>query len=46
MPPIRPASKPPSFDQFHDYAERGRAFAALAGFDAGLIGGIAGLGIA
>ena len=36
----------PSFDQFHDYAERGRAFAALAGFDAGLIGGIAGLGIA
>ena len=36
----------PSFDQFHDYAERGRAFAALAGFDAGAITGIAGLGIA
>ena len=35
----------PSFDQFHDYAERGRAFAALAGFDAGAISGIAGLGI-
>jgi UDP-N-acetylmuramoylalanine--D-glutamate ligase len=36
----------PSFDQFHDYAERGRAFATLAGFDAGAITGIAGLGIA
>jgi len=36
----------PSFDQFRDYAERGRAFAALAGFDASLIGSIPGLGIA
>ncbi len=36
----------PSFDQFRDYAERGRAFAALAGFAAGAITGIAGLGIA
>ncbi|HEV7491623.1 MAG TPA: cyanophycin synthetase, partial [Rhodanobacteraceae bacterium] len=36
----------PSFDQFRDYAERGRAFAALAGFDAALIGDIHGLGIA
>lgn len=36
----------PSFDQFHDYAERGCAFAEQAGFDAPLIGTIAGLGIA
>jgi len=36
----------PSFDQFRDYAERGCAFAARAGFDARLIGTIAGLGIA
>jgi UDP-N-acetylmuramoylalanine--D-glutamate ligase len=36
----------PSFDQFHDYAERGCAFAEQAGFDASLIGTIAGLGIA
>ena len=36
----------PSFDQFHDYAERGRAFARLAGFDGDAIGEIAGLGIA
>lgn len=36
----------PSFDQFHDYAERGRAFAELAGFDAEAIGQIEGLGIA
>jgi UDP-N-acetylmuramoylalanine--D-glutamate ligase len=36
----------PSFDQFRDYAERGRTFAALAGFDASLIGSIRGLGIA
>lgn len=35
----------PSFDQFHDYAERGRAFARLAGFDGTAIGEIAGLGI-
>ncbi|MGH8191719.1 MAG: UDP-N-acetylmuramoyl-L-alanine--D-glutamate ligase [Rhodanobacteraceae bacterium] len=35
----------PSFDQFRDYAERGRAFARLAGFDGDAIGGIAGLGI-
>jgi len=36
----------PSFDQFRDYAERGRAFAALAGFDPESIGNIEGLGIA
>lgn len=36
----------PSFDQFRDYAERGRAFAALAGFDPDAIGSIEGLGIA
>ncbi|HEX7130167.1 MAG TPA: UDP-N-acetylmuramoyl-L-alanine--D-glutamate ligase, partial [Rhodanobacteraceae bacterium] len=36
----------PSFDQFRDYAQRGRAFAALAGFDAGVLGEIEGLGIA
>lgn len=35
----------PSFDQFRDYAERGRAFAALAGFDPDAIGAIEGLGI-
>jgi UDP-N-acetylmuramoylalanine--D-glutamate ligase len=36
----------PSFDQFRDYAERGRTFADLAGFDGGDIGDIGGLGIA
>ncbi|WP_199100533.1 UDP-N-acetylmuramoyl-L-alanine--D-glutamate ligase [Dyella sp. ASV21] len=36
----------PSFDQFHDYAERGRHFAELAGFDSHAIVGIEGLGIA
>ena len=36
----------PSFDQFLDYAERGRRFAELAGFDADVIGQIEGLGIA
>ena len=36
----------PSFDQFHDYAERGRCFAVLAGFDEQAIIGIEGLGIA
>ncbi|MBN8726902.1 MAG: UDP-N-acetylmuramoyl-L-alanine--D-glutamate ligase [Xanthomonadales bacterium] len=35
----------PSFDEFHDYAERGRHFAALAGFDPARIGSIQGLGI-
>lgn len=36
----------PSFDAFRDYAERGRAFAVLAGFDPQAIAGIDGLGIA
>ncbi|HET8898651.1 MAG TPA: UDP-N-acetylmuramoyl-L-alanine--D-glutamate ligase [Rhodanobacteraceae bacterium] len=36
----------PSFDQFHDYADRGRHFADRAGFDGHAISGIAGLGIA
>jgi UDP-N-acetylmuramoylalanine--D-glutamate ligase len=35
----------PSFDQFHDYAERGRHFADVAGFDGKAITGIEGLGI-
>jgi UDP-N-acetylmuramoylalanine--D-glutamate ligase len=36
----------PSFDQFRDYADRGRAFAQLAGFDPHAIAGIEGIGIA
>jgi UDP-N-acetylmuramoylalanine--D-glutamate ligase len=36
----------PSFDQFRDYADRGRAFVQLAGFDPQAIAGIEGLGIA
>jgi UDP-N-acetylmuramoylalanine--D-glutamate ligase len=36
----------PSFDQFHDYAERGRRFAELAGFGIQAVADIHGLGIA
>ncbi|MBL8300528.1 MAG: UDP-N-acetylmuramoyl-L-alanine--D-glutamate ligase [Rhodanobacteraceae bacterium] len=36
----------PSFDQFRDYADRGRAFTQLAGFDPQSIVAIAGVGIA
>ena len=35
----------PSFDQFHDYADRGRHFAELAGFDGQAITDIDGLGV-
>jgi UDP-N-acetylmuramoylalanine--D-glutamate ligase len=36
----------PSFDQFRNYAERGRAFASFAGFNGELLADIPGLGIA
>ena len=36
----------PSFGPYHDYTERGRHFAELAGFDPAAISGIPGLGIA
>ncbi|UXI67279.1 UDP-N-acetylmuramoyl-L-alanine--D-glutamate ligase [Tahibacter amnicola] len=36
----------PSFDQFQDYADRGRAFAQLAGFDPQAIASIEGIGVA
>ena len=36
----------PSFDQFRDYVERGRAFAERGGFDPDVLGDIAGIGIA
>ena len=36
----------PSFGNYRDYQERGRHFAALAGFDPVLVAGIPGLGIA
>ena len=35
----------PSFDQFHDYADRGRAFTQLAGFEPLAIAAIEGVGI-
>lgn len=35
----------PSFDQFRDYADRGRHFADVAGFDGNAITGIEGLGV-
>jgi UDP-N-acetylmuramoylalanine--D-glutamate ligase len=36
----------PSFGAYHDYTERGRHFAALAGFDPAAISSIAGMGVA
>ncbi len=36
----------PSFGAYRDYAERGRHFAALAGFDPDAISGIPGIGVA
>ncbi len=36
----------PSFGAYHDYVERGRHFAALAGFDPDIISAIPGLGVA
>ncbi|MDB6163067.1 MAG: murD, partial [Xanthomonadaceae bacterium] len=36
----------PSFGEFRDYTERGRTFAALAGFDPDEIAGLAGMGVA
>ncbi|WP_233841195.1 UDP-N-acetylmuramoyl-L-alanine--D-glutamate ligase [Dyella sp. 2HG41-7] len=35
----------PSFDQFHDYVDRGKRFAELAGFDGHAMAGIGGLGV-
>jgi UDP-N-acetylmuramoylalanine--D-glutamate ligase len=47
MAPTSPlAAAACSFDAFHDYAERGREFARLAGFDPAAIAQIDGLGIA
>jgi UDP-N-acetylmuramoylalanine-D-glutamate ligase len=36
----------PSFGEFRDYAERGRRFAELSGFDPEAMGHIEGMGVA